>query len=233
MRNSLPVLCLALIIGTSITLNSHGAADANASANKPVSTTSQITTLDQLLAKVKLEHEKEKALNAQREAEFLRDRDKQQQLLDKARSAFYQAQAKSAPTRAQADANEGNHQELPPHDGAEEVQPLVLRLLFGRRGIIGSLPVRCCRTHSNLHQERDSAAATKREPHVSLKRPKAPAQYGGPSRGVLNLQIANRASFRRQTPRPRPFASCDKLFPRPRLQLPSSAGDSARGELPR
>jgi len=66
----------------------------------------EISSLDQLLAKVRAEHEQEKALNAQREAEFLRDRDKQQQLLEKARAAYNQAQSKTSPSRGQAEANE-------------------------------------------------------------------------------------------------------------------------------
>lgn len=65
-----------------------------------------VNNLDQLLVKVRAKHEQEKALSAQREAEFLRERDKQQQLLDKARAAYYQAQSKTAPSRGQAEANE-------------------------------------------------------------------------------------------------------------------------------
>jgi biopolymer transport protein ExbB len=66
----------------------------------------QITDLDQLLAKVKAEHEKERSLNRQREAEFLKARDQQQQLLEKARAAFYLAQAKNNPAKMQAEIND-------------------------------------------------------------------------------------------------------------------------------
>jgi biopolymer transport protein ExbB len=75
-------------------------ADTTATAPAP------ITNLDQLLAKVQAEHEKERALNRQREAEFLKARDQQQQLLEKARAAFYLAQAKNNPGKMQAEAND-------------------------------------------------------------------------------------------------------------------------------
>lgn len=75
-------------------------ATASAQAPQPV------TDLDQLLAKVQAEHEKERALNRQREAEFLKARDQQQQLLEKARTAFYLAQAKNNPGKMQAEAND-------------------------------------------------------------------------------------------------------------------------------
>jgi len=68
-----------------------------------------VATLDQLLAKVRAEHEKERKLNAEREAEFIREKARQQQLLDKARSSYYVAQSKNNPARAQA---EGNEQEI-------------------------------------------------------------------------------------------------------------------------
>ena len=66
----------------------------------------QITNLDQLLAKVRAEHEKERALNRQREAEFLKSRNEQQALLEKARTAYYLAQAKNNPAKMQIDAND-------------------------------------------------------------------------------------------------------------------------------
>ncbi|HNL91489.1 MAG TPA: MotA/TolQ/ExbB proton channel family protein [Pseudomonadales bacterium] len=66
----------------------------------------QITDLDQLLAKVRAEHEKERALNRQREAEFLQERNAQQALLEKARTAYYLAQAKNNPAKMQIDAND-------------------------------------------------------------------------------------------------------------------------------
>ncbi|MEZ5436338.1 MAG: hypothetical protein R3E67_07410, partial [Pseudomonadales bacterium] len=66
----------------------------------------QITDLDQLLAKVRSEHEKERALNRQREAEFLQERNAQQALLEKARTAYYLAQAKNNPAKMQIDAND-------------------------------------------------------------------------------------------------------------------------------
>lgn len=68
--------------------------------------TSSVATLDQLLAKVRAEHEKERKLNAEREAEFVREKARQQQLLDKARASYYASQSKNNPARAQADANE-------------------------------------------------------------------------------------------------------------------------------
>lgn len=87
---------LLVILTCLFALNAHAADSIPAN----------ISSLDQLLAKVRAQHAQEKALNAQREAEFLRDRDKQQLLLDKARAAFYQAQSKNAPARGQAEANE-------------------------------------------------------------------------------------------------------------------------------
>lgn len=69
-------------------------------------TDTQITNLDQLLAKVRAEHEKERALNRQREAEFLKERDQQQALLEKARTAYYLAQAKNNPVKMQIEAND-------------------------------------------------------------------------------------------------------------------------------
>jgi len=66
----------------------------------------QITDLDQLLAKVRAEHEKERELNRQREAEFLKARNDQQALLEKARTAYYLAQAKNNPAKMQIDAND-------------------------------------------------------------------------------------------------------------------------------
>jgi biopolymer transport protein ExbB len=100
MKTSFRTLILAsVLLALTQSLPVH-AADASASPAQAMA------TLDQLLAKVRADHEQEKALNAQREAEFLRDRDKQQQLLDQARAAFNQAQNKNAPTKAQADANE-------------------------------------------------------------------------------------------------------------------------------
>ncbi len=71
-----------------------------------VPATQAVTDLDQLLAKVQAEHEKERALNRQREAEFLKARDQQQQLLEKARTAYYLAQAKNNPAKMQAEAND-------------------------------------------------------------------------------------------------------------------------------
>jgi len=99
MKNIFALIILTLLINAGFSATTF-AADTNAAAS------AQIATLDQLLAKVRAEHEKEKALNAERETEFLRDRDKQQQLLDKARAAFNQAQSKNAPSRGQAEANE-------------------------------------------------------------------------------------------------------------------------------
>ena len=66
----------------------------------------QITDLDQLLAKVRAEHEKERALNRQREAEFVQARNEQQALLEKARTAYYLAQAKNNPAKMQIEAND-------------------------------------------------------------------------------------------------------------------------------
>jgi biopolymer transport protein ExbB len=65
-----------------------------------------INDLDQLLAKVQAEHEQERALNRQREAEFLKERNQQQALLDKARTAYYLAQAKNNPAKMQVEAND-------------------------------------------------------------------------------------------------------------------------------
>lgn len=65
-----------------------------------------INDLDQLLAKVRAEHEKERALNRQREAEFLKERNQQQALLEKARAAYNQAQAKNNPAKMQVEAND-------------------------------------------------------------------------------------------------------------------------------
>lgn len=65
-----------------------------------------INDLDQLLAKVRAEHEKERALNQQREAEFLKERNNQQALLEKARTAYYLAQAKNNPAKMQVEAND-------------------------------------------------------------------------------------------------------------------------------
>lgn len=70
------------------------------SANQP------INDLDQLLAKVRAEHDKERALNRQREAEFLKERNQQQALLEKARTAYYLAQAKNNPAKMQVEAND-------------------------------------------------------------------------------------------------------------------------------
>ncbi len=65
-----------------------------------------INDLDQLLAKVRAEHEKERELNRQREAEFLKERNQQQALLEKARAAYNQAQAKNNPAKQQVEAND-------------------------------------------------------------------------------------------------------------------------------
>ncbi len=65
-----------------------------------------INDLDQLLAKVRAEHEQERALNRQREAEFLKERNQQQALLEKARTAYYLAQAKNNPAKMQVEAND-------------------------------------------------------------------------------------------------------------------------------
>jgi biopolymer transport protein ExbB len=65
-----------------------------------------INDLDQLLAKVRAEHDKERALNRQREAEFLKERNQQQGLLEKARTAYYLAQAKNNPAKMQLEAND-------------------------------------------------------------------------------------------------------------------------------
>ena len=65
-----------------------------------------INDLDQLLAKVQAEHEQERALNRQREAEFLKERNQQQALLEKARTAYYLAQAKNNPAKMQLEAND-------------------------------------------------------------------------------------------------------------------------------
>ena len=65
-----------------------------------------VTNLDQLLAKVRSELDQERKLNEQREAEFVREKNRQQQLLDKARASLYSAQSKNSPARAQAEANE-------------------------------------------------------------------------------------------------------------------------------
>ena len=65
-----------------------------------------INDLDQLLAKVRAEHDKERALNRQREAEFLKERNQQQALLEKARTAYYLAQAKNNPAKMQVEAND-------------------------------------------------------------------------------------------------------------------------------
>lgn len=70
------------------------------SANQP------INDLDQLLAKVRAEHDKERELNRQREAEFLKERNQQQALLEKARTAYYLAQAKNNPAKMQVEAND-------------------------------------------------------------------------------------------------------------------------------
>ncbi len=72
------------------------------SANQP------INDLDQLLAKVRAEHEKERALNRAREAEFLKERNQQQALLEKARTAYYLAQAKNNPAKMQVEANDAD-----------------------------------------------------------------------------------------------------------------------------
>lgn len=65
-----------------------------------------VNDLDQLLAKVRAEHEKERELNRQREAEFLKERNQQQALLEKARVAYYLAQAKNNPAKMQIEAND-------------------------------------------------------------------------------------------------------------------------------
>lgn len=65
-----------------------------------------VNDLDQLLAKVRAEHDKERALNRQREAEFLKERNQQQALLEKARTAYYLAQAKNNPAKMQVEAND-------------------------------------------------------------------------------------------------------------------------------
>jgi biopolymer transport protein ExbB len=65
-----------------------------------------INDLDQLLAKVRAEHEQERELNRQREAEFLKERNQQQALLEKARTAYYLAQAKNNPAKMQVEAND-------------------------------------------------------------------------------------------------------------------------------
>ena len=65
-----------------------------------------VNDLDQLLAKVRAEHEKERALNRQREAEFLQARDQQRALLEQARAAYNAAQAQNNPARLQLEANE-------------------------------------------------------------------------------------------------------------------------------
>jgi biopolymer transport protein ExbB len=70
-------------------------------------TTAQpVTDLDQLLAKVRAEHEKERALNREREAEFIKARDQQRALLEQARAAYNAAQAQNNPAKQQLEANE-------------------------------------------------------------------------------------------------------------------------------
>ncbi len=80
-----------------------GMSVANAQSAAP--TTKAATSLDELLAKVKAEHDQERALTRKREAEFESARDQQQQLLEKARAAFYLAQARNNPARVQAESN--------------------------------------------------------------------------------------------------------------------------------
>jgi biopolymer transport protein ExbB len=70
------------------------------------STAQPVNDLDQLLAKVRAEHEKERELNRQREAEFLKERNQQQALLEKARAAYNQAQVKNNPAKMQVEAND-------------------------------------------------------------------------------------------------------------------------------
>lgn len=86
---------LAVLLSITVATSAHAQA-----ASQPVN------DLDQLLARVRAEHEKERELNRQREAEFLKERDQQQALLDKARAAYNQAQAKNNPARLQVEAND-------------------------------------------------------------------------------------------------------------------------------
>jgi len=88
----------AIIFATLIALSGTPAAAAEPEAT--------VTSLDQLLAKVRAEHEREKALNAQRESEFLKEKSRQEVLLAKARSGLYAAQSQNAPLQARVDANE-------------------------------------------------------------------------------------------------------------------------------
>lgn len=96
------ITLLMSIVAVMMTSTMQALAQTPAAA---VTTATQVTSLDALLAKVKAEHEKERALTSARELEFERARDQQQQLLEKARSAFYLAQARNNPARLQAESN--------------------------------------------------------------------------------------------------------------------------------
>lgn len=69
----------------------------------------EITSLDQLLKRVKQRQQEEAALNRQREREFLKSRDKQRALLRQAEKEFESAQRKNNPMKKITD---GNQQKL-------------------------------------------------------------------------------------------------------------------------
>lgn len=64
-----------------------------------------VATLDALLTAVRAEHEQERERYRQRETVFAQARQEQQQLLEKARTDYYLAQARNAPAQQQVDSN--------------------------------------------------------------------------------------------------------------------------------
>ena len=72
------LLATALLVGCMLHLWGHAQANA--------STAEQITDLDQLLQAVRQQQQQQKARNAQREQQFLRDKQQQQARLTAARS---------------------------------------------------------------------------------------------------------------------------------------------------
>jgi biopolymer transport protein ExbB len=77
----------------------------SASVSSQVTGEKKAASLDELLGRVRAEHDRERNLYRQRETEFVQAHNQQQQLLDKARAEYYLAQARNNPDRQKAQAN--------------------------------------------------------------------------------------------------------------------------------
>jgi biopolymer transport protein ExbB len=89
-------LLLTLWLGS---LGPHAGAAAGGDAGQ------QITDLDQLLQAVRQEQQQQRQLNQQREARFLREKDRQQSLLEEAKRDFEQRQRENQPLVAVTETN--------------------------------------------------------------------------------------------------------------------------------